>query len=126
MTAAQHRALCRVEGDGLVADQASAGKARKPAEIDVTFLKRVMSSDVTRQHAGIGCLDIAGDERHAHPRHRPHAKALQHVDMGMTAADEHKILSDRNPLLHLRHYAPAPPATPVTARGAPIRTKSPG
>ncbi len=124
--AAQHGALSRVEADCLVADQARAGEARKAAEIDVAFLKRVMPGDVARQHAGIGRLDVAGDERHAHPRRRPHAKALQYVDMGMTAPDEHKILSDRNWLLHCRHYAPAPPATPVTARRAPIRTKGAG
>ena len=49
---------------------------------------------------GIGRLDIAGDEADAHTRHRPHAKALQHMDMGMPAADQDEILVDRLTLLH--------------------------
>ena len=97
---AQHKMPGPVEADRLVADQPRAGKAREPAEIDVAFLKGVMPGDIAGQHARIGRLDIAADQRDPHPRHRPHAKALQHMDMGMAAADENEILSDRNALLH--------------------------
>ena len=109
MGAAQYRMPVAVETDRLVADQARTGKARKSAEIDVAFLKGVMPGNVTRQHARIGRLDVAGDEGYAHTGHRPHAKALQHMDMRMPAADENEVLSDRRALLHRRHYARAPP-----------------
>src|SRR6516162_10826929 len=108
MGAAQHEAPGPVEADRLVADQPRPGKAREPAEIDVALLKGVMPGDTARQHARIGRLDVAADQGDAHPRHRPHAKALQHTDMGMPAADEDEILSDRNALLHRLHYARAP------------------
>ena len=107
--AAQYRMPVAVETERLVADQARAGKARKPAEIDVAFLKRVMPGNVTRQHARIGCLDVAGNEGDAHAGHRPHAKALQHMDMSVSAADENEVLRDRRTLLHRPHYARAPP-----------------
>jgi hypothetical protein len=29
----------------------------------------------------------------AHPDHQPHAKALEHVDMGMPAAEENNVLA---------------------------------
>ena len=99
-----------VEADRLVADQPRPGKAREPAEIDLALLKGVMPGDVTRQHAGIGRLDVAADQGDAHAGHRPHAKALQHADMGMAAPDENEILSDSNALLHHLHYARAPSA----------------
>ena len=87
MAAAQHKALAQVQSDRLVADQPRAGKTRKSAEIDVALVKRVMPGDIARQHAGIGRLDIAGDEGHAHPGYRAHAEAFQHMDMRMAAAD---------------------------------------
>jgi hypothetical protein len=54
-----------------------------------------MPGDITRQHPGIGRLDIAGDEADAHTRERPHAKALQDMDMGMPATDQDEILGNR-------------------------------
>jgi hypothetical protein len=73
----------------------------------VALFKGITPRDIPRQHARIGRLDVAADERDARPGHRPHAKALQHADMGMAAADENEILSDRNALLHRLHYARA-------------------
>ena len=98
-----------VETDRLVTDQARTGKARESAEIDVAFLKGVMPGNVTWQHARIGRLDVAGDEGYADAGDRLHAKALQHMDMRMPAADENEVLSDRRTLLHHAHYARAPP-----------------
>jgi len=106
---AQNEMSGPVEADRLVADQPRTGKAREPAEIDVAFLKAVMPGDVARQHPRVGRLDVAADQCDPHTRHRPHAKALQHADMGMAAADENEILSDRHALLHRLHYARAPP-----------------
>ena len=65
-----------VQTDGFVMDQPRAGKARQPHQIDMAFGKAVEPGDIARQHAGIGRLDIAGDQCQAHPWHRPHAEAL--------------------------------------------------
>jgi hypothetical protein len=46
-------------------------------------------------------------------RHRPHAKALQHMDMRRPATDKHQILLYRPTLLHRRHHAPSGPTTIV-------------
>ena len=66
----------------------------------MAFLEPVEPGDIAGQHAGIGRLDIAGNEGQPNPVGRPHAKALQHMDMGMAATDKHKILGDRNGLSH--------------------------
>ena len=94
-------------------DQPRPGKARQPHQVDVAFVETVMPGDIAGQHSRIGRFDIAGDEGDAHPGHRPHAEALQHMDMGMPAADQNEILSNRDTLLHRRHYAQVPSATPV-------------
>ena len=109
MAPAQHEMPGWVEADRLVADQPCGGKAREPAEIDVALLKGVVPGDIARQHAGIGRLTVAADQGDAHPGHRPHAKALQHANMGMAATDENEVLSDRRTLLHRLHYARALP-----------------
>src|SRR5580704_15835095 len=75
-----------------------------------------MPGDVARQHTGIGRLAAAANERHAHPGHRSHAKALQDVHVRVPAADEDEILSDRDLLPHRRDYAQVLSATPVVRR----------
>jgi hypothetical protein len=100
VAAAQEAAFAAVEADRLVADQPRAGKAGQPAEIDVAGFEGVMACDVARQHARIRGLDIASDQSYPHAGHRTHAKAFQHMGMGMAAADQNQILSDRNRLLH--------------------------
>jgi len=107
MATAQHKTPGPVETDRLVADQPRPGKAGEPAGIDMALLKGVMPGDVAWQHARIGRLDVAADQGDADTGHRPHAKSLQHADMGLAAADEDEILSDRNPLLHRLHHARA-------------------
>ena len=114
MGIAQQDAVGPVEPDRFVADQPRAGKSREPAKIDMTFVERIMPGDVAWQHSRIRRLHAAGNERHAHPGHRPHAEALQHMDVGMAPADEDEILIYRA-ALHRRHYAQSGPATVVCA-----------
>ena len=54
----------------------------------MAFIETVMPGDIAGQHPRIGGFGIAGDQGDAHPRHRPHAKALQHMDVGVAAADQ--------------------------------------
>ena len=90
------------------------------AAFDRLFTTGAPPGDIARQHARIGRLDIAGDQGQPQPGHRPHAKAFQHMDMGMAAADEDEILSDRYALLHRVHYARAVPLAPFSHRPAEI------
>src|SRR5215471_20385126 len=114
MSSAQHRATRLVDPGRFIADQPRAGKSRERAEIDMTFIERILPGDVTRQHAGIRCLATAGHEDHAHTWHRPHAEALQDMHVRVPAAEEDKMLVYRaGLLLHLADYARVPAATPV-------------
>jgi hypothetical protein len=79
-------------------NQPRPGEPREAHEIDMAFVKSVKPGDIAGQHAGVGRLDVAGNEGQTDPGGRVHAKALQHMDMGMAATDEDEILSDRNGL----------------------------
>ena len=118
MGIAQQCATSLVEPDSFVADQPRAGKSRKPAKIDMALVERIVPGDIARQHARIGRLATPGDQDHPHPRHRPHAEALQDMDMGVPAADEDEMLVYRAGLLHPGDYARVPVATPVVLERA--------
>src|SRR5579862_5357791 len=105
MGAAQDVMGIAVEADRLIMDQPRAGKAGEPYQVDMAVLKAVMARDIAGQHPGIGRLQFARDQRQAHAFFRLHAKAFQHVDMRVAAADEDEILGNRNELLHWRYYA---------------------
>ena len=62
MVTAQDLAPGAIETDRLVMDQPGAGKARQPHQVDMALGKAVLPGDIARQHAGIGCLGIAGDQ----------------------------------------------------------------
>ncbi len=107
MVSAEDVARGAVEAGRFVVDQPCAGEPREPPKVDVAFLEPVTPGDIAGQHAGIGRLDIASDQRQAHAGRRSHAKALQHMHMGMAAADENEILGDRNGVLHRRPLCPS-------------------
>src|SRR3984893_3339547 len=83
-----------------------------------------MPGDVARQHAGIALLAARSTERHAHPGHRSHAKALQAVHGPVPAADKDEILRNRGTLLHRPDYAQVRSATPVVRRNYADRVQS--
>ena len=95
MAAAEDLPCRPVQPDRLVMDQPGAGKAGERAKVDVALLLRVMAGDQAGQHPGIGGLDVTRDEREAHARSRPHPEALEHVDVGVPAPDQHQLLHDR-------------------------------
>ena len=47
----------------------------------------VVARHIAWQHAGVGCVHVVTNEREAHARQWPHAKALEHTHMAVTAAD---------------------------------------
>ena len=76
---------------------ASAWTSRAPesgaerSQVDMAFLEAVVAGDEARDHAGVGRLDVAADQGHPRVLQWPLAKLLEHVDMGMAAADQHQI-----------------------------------
>ena len=88
----QHLAIDAIEPDRFGLDQARAGPRRHARKVDVAFVEGIVAGDEARDHAGVGGLDVAPDQRQADAGHRLHAEALQHMDVGMAAADQHEIL----------------------------------
>lgn len=86
-----HLAALAIEADRFGMDQAGAGEAGEGCEVDVALIQRVVPGDITRQHAGIGRLDLAGDQAEPDARHRPHAEGLEDMDMGVAAADQDEV-----------------------------------
>ncbi len=70
------------------------GETRQWTEVDVAVVIVVQARDITRQHAGIGRVDVARDQGQAHPGHRLHAKSPQHRDVRVSATDEYQVLYD--------------------------------
>ena len=130
MGAAQHAPRRAVEADRLVMDQPRPGKPRQPYQVDMAFVEPVIAGHEAGQHAGIGRLHVARDQGHPHPGDRPHRDALQHVHVGVPAADEHEVLSDRCLRTHDAYYARAPGSRHFRHRtrtdpiGSPRRTRS--
>jgi hypothetical protein len=88
----------RVERDDFVVLEAGSGEIREWTEIDMRFIERVVAGDQAGQHAGIGGVYVARDQRQSHPGFGLHAKALQYFDVAVTAADEHEIFQYRRRL----------------------------
>ncbi len=104
--AAQHGTSVAVEARGLVMDEAGAGPRRQRRQVDVALLGRVMPGDEARQHAGIGRQHVARDERHRDAGNGPLGEAVEHIDLGVAAADEDEVLSGRQTAIDLISSAP--------------------
>jgi hypothetical protein len=91
----------RVEPLDLAVIEPGAGETCQRTEVDMAFVKVVMSGDVAGQHAGVGGMDVPCDQRQAQAGEGAHAKTAQHRDVGVAAADQHQVLRDgRVGLLH--------------------------
>ena len=77
-----------------IMQQSRAGKACQRSQVNVGLIGRIEARDEPRQHARIRRLDIARDQGQPDAWDRPHAEALEHVHVGMPAADQHDILDD--------------------------------
>ena len=68
------------------------GETRERTQVDVAIVASVMTGDVAGQHARIGCMDVAGDQREAYAGQGCHAESLEYRHMGMPAADQYDVL----------------------------------
>ena len=62
---AEHAALIQIQTFHLVVKQAGAGKTCQGTQIDVTAVIAVVAGNESRQHAGVGCVDVARDQSQA-------------------------------------------------------------
>jgi hypothetical protein len=88
----EHPAPREIKSAGAGMIKSDAGEAGQRAEVDVDVVEAVMAGDVARQHARIGRDDVARDQGQPDSRQRPHGKAPQHLDMAVSAADQHQVL----------------------------------
>jgi hypothetical protein len=58
------------------------------------FIEAIAARDEAGQHAGIGSMHLAGDQRKPHAGQRLHTEPAQHLHMGMARAYEHDVLDD--------------------------------
>eukprot|EP00964_Phaeocystis_antarctica_P103740 scaffold68995_cov60-Phaeocystis_antarctica.AAC.2 len=93
-TLEQHAALRDVDPARLRVDQPRIREGREPRQVNVALLARVHARDVARQHARVGRLDVARDEREPHARLGAHAEHLEHVHVRVATAHEHEVLDD--------------------------------
>ena len=89
-----HQPGVRIDARDLVEEQARAGEARQPGEVDMDVVEAVMAGDEAGQHARIGRVHVGRDQGQPDPGQRPHAEAPQHGDMAVAAADQHDVLDD--------------------------------
>ena len=89
-------------------DKPRAGKARQRVEIHVHLLWRVVTGNQPWQHAGIRRAAALADQRDAQAGLRAHAKAFEHGEVGVTAAQQDEVGNGRR-------HALAVPATGVAA-----------
>ena len=55
------------------------------------FLVGVVSPDQAGQHAGIGRLRFAADQRQPHARFGPHGETAEDLDMRVAGAKQHDV-----------------------------------
>ena len=86
-------------------------------EINMRAIARVEAGDHASEHAGIGRFQIAGQKRHPRAQQRTLGEGLEHMHMGMAAAEQHDIGGDRDVAVHGESRAGQPPPVAVALRG---------
>ena len=99
---AQRRAV--VERDALVlgvqpggfgGDEAGAGKRREPRQVDVDVVPGVVAGHQAGQHSAVGRVRFSCDDGEAKPGFAGHPERLEHLHMGMAAAEQHDVAQRR-------------------------------
>src|SRR5262245_4186451 len=70
-------------------------KAGQWRGVNVRLVLVIEASDQTRQHAGIGRVDLPRDQREAHARHWVHAESAQHANVRVPGPEEDHVLEHR-------------------------------
>ena len=90
-------------GDG-AAIEPRPGHARERPGVDMRLVIAVMAGDQPRQHAGIGRVHLAGDQRQPDAGKLFHGEPAEHLNIGVPRAHQHDVLDDR--LVDCLHGAP--------------------
>ncbi len=87
----QHTLGAAIYSDRLRMDETGSGHGRQPDEIDVRLFRRIEARNNAGQHARIGCLQVAGDERHPHAPQWALREGLDNMHMGVAAAEQQDV-----------------------------------
>ena len=119
-------ARVRLQPDDARVQQPRVRLACERREIDMAFVERVVTGEIAGQHAGVGRQHVARDQRHACARRALQGEAPQHLDVRVTAADQHQFALEHLRLQHagsLQWIAePGGVAPAVLAEGGGSRT----
>jgi hypothetical protein len=79
--------LFQIDPNHFVVIEASPGKVREGAQVDVDFIKVVVPRDKTGKHSRIRGVNIARDHREANARKPRHTEAPEHGHVTVSTAD---------------------------------------
>ena len=89
--------LIQVQTNDLIVDHSGSRELCKRTQVDVGIVKLVVSGHQTRQHSGIGGVNVSADQCQAHPWQRLHAETLEYGHLAVATPDQHQILDYRSP-----------------------------
>ena len=84
----------------LCQDQSRTRAGGKRRQVDVRLVERVFAADQAGQHAGVGRLRLAADQRQPNAGFRAHGEPAQHLDVRVAGAQQDEVGGDRHRLLH--------------------------
>ena len=97
----------------------SAGESAQGRQIDMGVVEVVVARHQARQHARVGRVDVACDQRQPHAGDRVHPEPPEHRNMGVPAADQDEVFDDWDAALpHLDARVRTRVTGPAKAAGA--------
>ncbi len=96
----QHMAIFQIQSGCVRKGQPGSGTSAQPNEVDFEFVASIMSSDITREHAGIGRGWLRIDQRNPCARKTVHTPLLQYKGMGVSASNQDQISGEGQGLHH--------------------------
>ena len=85
----------RVDARRLRGDEPGIGEPGELRQIDVDFVPTVGSGHVAGEHPRIRRVRFPGHDREPHTGFETHAEAFQHLDVGVSAAEQHDVAKRR-------------------------------
>ena len=98
---AQHPPAGEIDAHGLVLIQPRPGEPGQGLEVHVGVVEPVMAGDIARQHARIGGVDVARDQRQPDAGEGLHPEPFEDGHMAVPSPDQDQVLDDGSvPVLH--------------------------
>ena len=92
---ADHLASLQIDTRHRVVKQSGPRPLAKRRQVDVTFIKRIMTREKAGQHAGVSGVDLTRNHGEPRSRLRTHGELPQHLYMRVPATHQNDITFDR-------------------------------